>query len=260
MKSKFEINQDQIEFFNGNGYLVVENIIEPTQVEKYTEMYDRFLSGDIDTGKNRSDLGIGLGNSEAVENITQIMWPSDFLAELLSMPYHVNTKEIARQIYGDDMELDFDMLINKAPNTNTPTPWHQDAAYWINMPDKRALSCWLALDSAKKDNGCMWYVPGSHLKPLRAHTFAGKVGGALMCECSEEEGLYVELGPGSCILHHGGTLHYSRGNSTDLMRRALVTNFRPAAMIDLERTVGFDHGRSGNSAERTVKNDDFKSY
>ena len=123
MKSKFEINQDQIEFFNGNGYLVVENIIEPTQVEKYTEMYDRFLSGDIDTGKNRSDLGIGLGNSEAVENITQIMWPSDFLAELLSMPYHVNTKEIARQIYGDDMELDFDMLINKAPNTNTPTPW-----------------------------------------------------------------------------------------------------------------------------------------
>ena len=31
----------------------------------------------------------------------------------------------------------------------------------------------------------------------------------------------------------GGTLHYSRGNSTQTNRRALIVNFRPAAMIKL---------------------------
>lgn len=258
MTSTFPITQNQIDFFNKEGYLVIEDIINADETETYKKIYDQFLDGTIDTGKNRSDLGDGLGDSKKTENITQIMWPSDFVTGLSAMPYHVRTTAIAQQILGDDMEMDFDMLINKAPNTNTPTPWHQDAAYWINMPDKRAISSWMALDNATKDNGCMWYVPGSHLKPLRAHSYAGKKGGALVCEASEDEGIYVELKPGSCILHHGGTIHYSRGNATNTQRRALITNFRPQAMIALEREQGFDHGRSGNAADRTVRNDDFK--
>jgi ectoine hydroxylase-related dioxygenase (phytanoyl-CoA dioxygenase family) len=259
MNNTFSLAQTQIDFFNTNGYLVIPNVISAREVEGYKTIYNKFLDGTIDTGKNRSDLGDGLGNSKGTENITQIMWPSDFAPELLNMEYHLRTAALAKAIYGEDMEMDFDMLINKAPFTNTPTPWHQDAAYWINMPDKRALSCWLALDDATVNNGCMWYVPGSHLQPLRGHAYAGKAGGALKCEASEAEGVFVELQPGSCVMHHGGTLHYSRGNTTDQMRRALITNFRPADMIALERRHGFDHGRAGNAADRTVRNSDFKN-
>ncbi len=258
MSNTCTITYDQISRFNIEGYLVIENIISKQEVEAYKSIYDRFLDGEIDAGKNRSDLGDGLGQSKKTENITQIMWPSDFVPDLLAMPYHLRTLSIAKEILGEDMEMDFDMLINKAPGTDTATPWHQDAAYWINLPDKRAISCWLALDHATKDNGCMWYVPGSHLQPLRAHTYAGKKGGALVCSASENEGIFVEVQPGSCILHHGAMLHYSRGNATATNRRALITNFRPDAMIALERLQGFDHGRSGNAAERTVRNDDFK--
>ena len=257
MANAFKIAKDQIEFFNANGYLVIENIIDSEEVSTYKQIYDRFLDGSIDTGKNRSDLGDGLGDTKKTENITQIMWPSDFVPELSSMPYHMRAASIARQILGDDMEMDFDMLINKAPGTNTPTPWHQDAAYWIEMPDKRAVSFWMALDEAKKDNGCMWYIPHSHLEQLRIHRYAGKKGGALMCDATEDEGVFVEMKPGSCALHHGGTLHYSRGNSTDTNGRAVIINFRPAAMILLERKQGFDHGRSGNSADRSIRNQDF---
>ncbi|MGB3584927.1 MAG: phytanoyl-CoA dioxygenase family protein [Tunicatimonas sp.] len=87
----------------------------------------------------------------------------------------------------------------------------------------------------------MWYVPGSHLQTMRPHRSAGKGGGALECRATEEEGVAVELQPGDCVLHHGGTLHYSRGNSTELRRRAFITNFRPQAMIALERKQGYDH-------------------
>ncbi len=34
-------------------------------------------------------------------------------------------------------------------------PWHQDEGYWPNMPDKRALSFWISLDTATVDNGCV---------------------------------------------------------------------------------------------------------
>lgn len=240
--------------FESNGFAAYHNLISKEDIEKLINIYDSFLDQTIDAGANRSDLGAGLGTNKKVENITQIMWPSDFVPEVLQMPFHSLALKLSKSLLGEDMEMDFDMLINKAPHTNTITPWHQDAAYWVNMPDKRAVSCWLALDEATIENGCMWYIQSSHLKPIRPHRFAGKEGGALVCDADESEATPVPLSPGSCALHAGGTLHYSRGNSTAGNRRAWIINFRPKAMIEYERSQGFDHGRSGNAGDRKMRN------
>jgi ectoine hydroxylase-related dioxygenase (phytanoyl-CoA dioxygenase family) len=244
------VTQEQLDFYHANGYVVIEDIISAPEVEQYRNIYDNFLSGMIDVGANRSDLGMNLGDNQKVENITQIMWPSEFIEGLVNMPYHSRALAISKELMGDDAEMDFDMLINKAPGTNTITPWHQDEAYWVNVPDKRAASCWLALDPATIENGCMWFVPGSHLLPVRAHRFAAGKGGALTCDASEQEGIAVALKPGSCTFHHGRTLHYCRGNSTGLQRRAFIVNFRPAEMIRMEREQGFDHGKN-NASKRS---------
>ena len=147
------------------------------------------------------------------------LFPSFFINRCIKDRY-----AIARQLLGNDLELDFDMLIDKALSP-MPYSWHQDCAYWISMPDTRAVSCWVALDEAVIENGCMWYIPESHLIPIRPHVPSAKGGGALMCEASEDEAIAMEIKPGSCIFHHGGTLHYSRGNSTGKRRRAFITNF-----------------------------------
>lgn len=240
--------------FEENGYVKVENLLSQVKVNEYLMICQDLLTGKIDTGKNRSDLGAALGENKNVENITQIMWPSDFVQGILENEYHQRSLYLVKKLLGEDMEMDFDMVINKAPYTNTITPWHQDAAYWVDLPDKRAISCWMALDEATLENGCMWYTPKSHLAPILPHRFAGKEGGALVCDGSEENSVYVPLQPGSCVMHGGNTLHYSRGNSTAGNRRAWIINFRPKAMIELERSKGFDHGRGGNAADRKIRN------
>ncbi|MEO8398701.1 MAG: phytanoyl-CoA dioxygenase family protein [Ignavibacteriaceae bacterium] len=239
------ISEQEKYFFKENGYLVVKDILSPEEVNYYSDIYNKFLDNTIDGSKYRSDLSGG--KDVSIEKITQIMVPSKIFPELLEKSLHIKTLQIAKELLGDDLSLDFDMLINKAPNTNTITPWHQDAAYWINMPDKRALSCWVAIDPAYKENGCMWYTPKSHLSKILPHKQTGNKG-ALMCEGSEDESVCVELHPGSCAIHHGGMKHYSRGNSTDTNRRAFITNYRPKKMIELERSKGFDH-----TGEREVK-------
>lgn len=231
------ISEQQLAFFENQGYLAMENLLSPDEVAYLRKIYDDFLSGAIDSAGQRSDLsGLGTGR----ELITQIMRPSLLLKELENSTLHQRAKAIARQLLGEDMDVDFDMLIDKAPFTDTPTPWHQDEAYWIDMPDKRAVSCWVALDAATLGNGCMWFVPGSNLAPLRPHEQTGK-GGALQCEATEAEAVAVPLQPGSCTFHHGRTVHYSRGNSTASHRRAFIVNFRPTAMIAFERERGYDH-------------------
>lgn len=231
------LNVHQIQFFEKNGYLAVNSLLSADEVAYFRKVYDDFLTGKIDTADHRSDLS---GKGDGTELITQIMRPSLLMPSLGQSVIHQKTTALAQKLMGDDMEVDFDMLINKAPYTGAETPWHQDEAYWIHMDDKRAVSCWIALDHATLDNGCMWFVPGSHLLPLRPHVLTGK-GGALQCAGDEAEAIPVELQPGGCTLHHGRTIHYSRGNKTAGPRRAFIINLRPSAMVAFERSQGFDH-------------------
>ena len=49
---------------------------------------------------------------------------------------HNKVVNLARQLLGDDMEFDFDMLISKEGGSLVETPWHQDESYWLDLPDK----------------------------------------------------------------------------------------------------------------------------
>ena len=178
-----------------DGYIAIADLLAEQEVAWYLECYEAIMSGKIEAGQWRSDLGSGHSQKrEGVENITQVMWPSELIPDLHSSAAYRRALGITRQWLGDDMAFDFDMLIDKAAGTDTPTPFHQDMAYWVDLPDRRAVSCWIALDAATVDNGCMWFAPGSH-------------------------------------------------------RRALIINFRPEAMIRLEREQGFDHGKTKNVRE-----------
>ena len=186
---------------------------------------------------------------EGLENVGQIMWPTDFVANGRDGPFHQRAFHLSKILAGDDVAFDFDMLIYKHPHTDTETPWHQDEAYWPSgMTDKRAVTVWCALDDATIDNGAMWFVGGSHKKELRHHRTAAEGSHILMTDDaseSEPRAQCVHLPAGSAVLWHGRTVHYSRGNSTDATRRTFIANFRPEQMVDWERKNGFDHLRKG---------------
>jgi len=221
---KLQISQEDIRFFEANGYLVIKDLIDEDMVEEYKKIYNDFIDGKIDVGANCRDLK-GEDQQAKEESITQIMVPSRHFPALRDSTYYNRITSVARQLLGDDLEIDF------------------------NMPDKRAISAWMPLDEATLNKGCMWYVPASHLKPMRKHDSSAK-NGALICEGDENEAVYVELPPGSVVLHHGATVHYSRGNITNSHRRAMIVNLRPISMIDYERKKGFDH-----TGENKIRNE-----
>ena len=44
-----------------------------------------------------------------------------------------------------EMNSTYHLCTFKEPNSNTETPWHSDESYWLDLPDKRALSFWFPM-------------------------------------------------------------------------------------------------------------------
>jgi len=55
------------------------------------------------------------------------------------------------------------MYIFKNPKIGGEVGAHKDSTFLITDP-LSVCGIWISLDSASKENGCMWGVPGSHLK------------------------------------------------------------------------------------------------
>lgn len=248
------VTAEQAKEWASRGFIKWDALLSPAEVAELSTIYDDICGGKYpEASKHRYDLGAQQAKqNSSVENIIQVMWASDIVPALRDHPMRRRALEIAAGLYGvpvEEFDFDFDMLIAKWPHTNTPTPAHQDQAYWIPLADTRSVSMWIAIDESTVDNGCMWYGPGTHVGPLRPHRRAGAdANSALQCDATEEEMEPMPLPPGSAGLHMGRTLHYSRGNTTDTRRRAFIMNFRPAAMVAYERSQGFDHGRSGHKS------------
>ena len=84
---------------------------------------------------------------------------------------------------------------------------------------------WIALEDACVDNGCLWFVPGSHqegtsLRLLRKETESGitTVLEGQKPQNKPEEFIATPVKKGDLILIHGDVVHKSEQNQSDRSR------------------------------------------
>ncbi|XP_044309129.1 phytanoyl-CoA dioxygenase domain-containing protein 1 isoform X3 [Varanus komodoensis] len=54
------------------------------------------------------------------------------------------------------------MYIFKQPGIGGEVTPHQDATFLHTDPLGRVVGLWIALENATQENGCLWFIPGSH--------------------------------------------------------------------------------------------------
>ena len=91
------------------------------------------------------------------------------------------------------------------------------------------LTCWIALDDSTRDNGCLYYVPGSHRWKLLPITgLAGNMDEILTVLTPEQREAFrpvpIEMKRGQCSFHHPLLVHGSYENRSDRPRRATLVN------------------------------------
>jgi phytanoyl-CoA hydroxylase len=122
-----------------------------------------------------------------------------------------------------DARLYWEQAVAKPPQARTELPWHQDNGYTPLVPEEY-VTCWLALDDAELDNGCLWVIPGSHRHgTIRHHNGAGpfRVGH----DGPDTDGRPVPVRRGSVLVFSSLLMHRSGHNSTDRTRRAWILQY-----------------------------------
>lgn len=136
----------------------------------------------------------------------------------------------AEQLLEGPVRFWHDQLFCKPAEHGGVVAWHQDYSYWTRTTPMNHLTCWIALDDATTDNGCIQYIPGSHRWELLPITgLAGDmqaIEGVLNEEQIERfrQPVAMELKAGQCVFHHPLTIHGSFENRTKGPRRAFVMN------------------------------------
>lgn len=71
-------------------------------------------------------------------------------------------KEACRQLGLDTPAVAQSMYIYKNPGIGGEVTAHQDASYLYMEPADTLVGFWIPLDDATVENGCLWFIPGSH--------------------------------------------------------------------------------------------------
>lgn len=135
---------------------------------------------------------------------------------------------MARLFGANKVNLLFDQILVKEPNTSTPTLWHQDITYWP-VAGTQVATLWLALDPVTRETGAVEYLRGSHLwnqrylavsfDPDQSYSEDLPPVPDVEAERDRHDIVSFELEPGDCVIHDARLLHGAPPNASRVTRR-----------------------------------------
>ena len=234
-----EISQLQIDHYQENGYIVIDDFLNAEELKIWRNAVDLALQerkGQKMPGKAATiaeDDGINTDAEYFSKVFDQLinLWQTNDKVKRLMLNERIG--EMAAKLAGvDGIRIWHDQALYKKPWAN-PTSWHLDTPFW-SFTDRKALSIWVALDDATLENGCLFFIPGSHKQTSFDNPGIGKN----MDSIFEIYPLFKSSGSiaapmkaGSCSFHNGLTIHGAHANMTPGARRAMTCAYMPVGNV-----------------------------
>jgi phytanoyl-CoA hydroxylase len=231
------LSDEQVAFFVENGYLVLESLVTPEEVEELRCDTVHLARGGYPC-ENLQPLSAELTDDEALRRILCIHQPHFVSPVIEKYVKHAKICGALSQItaahlpfWDGSVKCMQSMLFVKPPAFQGQA-WHQDEIY-IPTRDRSLIGAWIALDDATIENGCLWVIPGSHkpgyLYPQRDHNNTEEHDfGQESYGFDESLAVPVEVPVGSVVFFNGYLLHKSHKNRSEIYRRVLVSHYMNA--------------------------------
>ena len=252
------LSDEQLGFLNENGYLALpevtsgEEIVELKRV--ITDLFEK------KTGYEQGAYFNFAGAEEDTESpsIPQIVGPHHFAHQLKRTEFRRNATALALQILGPQARFHVDHSMAKPAWVGAATAWLQDEAFKDPRFENREISIWMPLQPVDDVNGCMRFIPGSHLGKVLPHRNPNHDPRVHALECYEgfdpAQAVTCPLPAGGCTIHFGRTILGAGPNRSDAPRYAYVLIFHvPGEPTNNVREFPWLHSRNTARMQRSRK-------
>ncbi|HEX5153173.1 MAG TPA: phytanoyl-CoA dioxygenase family protein [Parafilimonas sp.] len=226
---QYILTEDQVKSFEENGFISGIQILTEEQVDILNDELVKLQSLTAEEKRlfyhyesNESEdpdkvLFHAIGAWRVTPGFHDLIWSPAY-------------RMAAYQLLGQSFRLFHDQLFCKPAKHGGVVAWHQDFSYWTFTKPMHHLTCWIGLDDATTENGCLYYVPGSHKWGLLPITgLAGNMDAVRTVLSPQQLEVFDnkianELPKGYASFHHPLMMHGSYANYSDRPRRAVVIN------------------------------------
>lgn len=230
---KNNLSPEQIAQYQRDGFLIIEDFLNDEELNHWRAALDEAVAKR--KGNKLPDRASVYGKGDdadkeyydkVFEQLINLWQDNDTMHDIM---VDERLGKMAAELSGSDgIRIWHDQALIKKPWAN-PTSWHLDTPYW-SFSDRRALSIWVALDDATLENGCLFFIPGSHKKTSFENPGIGKNMGAIFDfypEFKNTRSVPAVMKAGSCSFHCGLTIHGAHANMTPGYRRAMTCAYMP---------------------------------
>lgn len=217
--SFFEAQADDLMRFNTDGYILVPQLFSADEMS----ILNRYARAD------QQVVAKATSRADAAGGTTTLSLSNDLEDNLYSAV--VRSRRVAENMarfLGDEVYHYHHKMMLKEPYVGGAWEWHQDYGYWYDYGCLYPTmgSCFIAVDQATRENGCLQVLPGSHAMGRMNHM---KVGGQTGADPERVQAaverlplVYVAMEPGDAIFFHGNLLHRSDQNTSPNPRWSLI--------------------------------------
>jgi hypothetical protein len=217
--------------YREDGFCVIHDFMSPVEITEFAGAIDVTVQR---LGRRRvvgnPDLDEPQGHHHDVVKQRLNLWKIDPVVRR-----YLLDPELGRMLCDlegiDDIRVWHDQTFFKPP-WGRPTAYHHDLPNW-SFTSPHGVQLWIALDAATRENGCLYYLPGSHRQTGadRTASILGEVGALfeLYPDLAEQQARPIELPAGGAIVHNGLTVHAAGANMTACWRRAMTCQYLPTS-------------------------------
>ncbi|MBO7746551.1 phytanoyl-CoA dioxygenase family protein [Paenibacillus sp. MWE-103] len=227
------LTAEQSKQYREQGYVVLEDVFGAEEMDRIRGIIDAYDQEGEEALKRGSK---GFNNIPNQINFTCNLTRRD--KELESFIGDRRFVDLTTGVLGPDIRLYWDQSVYKRPEAKRDFPWHQDNGYVPTDPVEY-MTCWLALDDATVENGCIWIQPGSHHRGYIEHV---RTDTGWQCYFGEDPGMPVPLRKGSMAVFSSLLLHRSTPNQSDGTRKAYVIQYSVDGARNPVTGAVFDNG------------------
>ncbi|MGF1477615.1 MAG: phytanoyl-CoA dioxygenase family protein [Geminicoccaceae bacterium] len=233
------LSQDQVRFYQDNGYLVVENRIPQGRIQALRDEIARFQDEARRMSASNDRLDLEDSHTPDSPRIRRIKLPHTISGVVADLMRSDDVLAPVRDLIGPDLRLHTTKLNMKSAGYGAAVEWHQDWAFYPHTNDD-VLAVGVIIDDMAEVNGPLMVFPGSHKGPVYDHHHDGHFAGAMdlsACGLDLKDAVSLTGPAGSISIHHARIVHGSGLNTSDRDRRLLFYEMMAADAFPIVGTM-----------------------